>query len=37
MSKNKRPVPAGTAINIGIGKNDRSAIAGGLARLLADT
>ncbi len=28
---------AGTAINIGIGEKDRNAIAGGLARLLADT
>ena len=37
MSKNKRPVPAGTAINIGSSEKDRSAIAGGLARLLADT
>ena len=37
MSKNKRPVPAGTAINIGISEIDRSAITGGLARLLADT
>ena len=37
MSKNKRAVTAGTAINIGISETDRSAIAGGLARLLADT
>ena len=37
MSKNKRAVTAGTAINIGISEMDRSAITGGLARLLADT
>ena len=37
MSKNKRAVTAGTAINIGISEIDRSAITGGLARLLADT
>jgi starvation-inducible DNA-binding protein len=36
--KNKAPAKsAGPAINIGIGEEDRAAIAGGLARLLADT
>jgi starvation-inducible DNA-binding protein len=36
----KKPSPAGStglAINIGIGEKDRSAIAAGLSRLLADT
>ncbi len=41
MAKNKpvaRTSPAkGVAINIGISEKDRSAIAGGLSRLLADT
>ena len=36
MSKNKTP-PATAAINIGISEKDRSAIAGGLSHLLADT
>jgi starvation-inducible DNA-binding protein len=36
--KSKTPVKSsGPAINIGIGEKDRAAIAGGLARLLADT
>lgn len=33
----KKSKTAGTAIDIGIGEKDRAAIAGGLARLLADT
>ena len=37
MSKNKKAVTAGTGINLGISEQDRSAIAGGLALLLADT
>ena len=37
MSKSKKSSPAGPAINIGISEKDRGAIAGGLARLLADT
>jgi len=39
MSKksNTQATPAGTAINIGISEKDRSAIAAGLSRLLADT
>jgi len=35
--KNKAATPGGPAINIGISAKDRGAIAGGLARLLADT
>ena len=37
MAKVKKGVTTGTAINIGISEKDRGAIAGGLARLLADT
>lgn len=39
MSKKSKAqaAPAGTAINIGISERDRSAIAAGLSRLLADT
>jgi starvation-inducible DNA-binding protein len=39
MSKKSKSqaTPAGTAINIGISEKDRSAIAAGLSRLLADT
>ena len=35
--KSKSATAGGTAINIGISAKDRSAIAGGLSRLLADT
>jgi starvation-inducible DNA-binding protein len=39
MAKKSKTAPkdGGPAINIGIGAKDRSAIAGGLSRLLADT
>jgi len=37
MAKVKKGVTTGTAINIGISEKYRGAIAGGLARLLADT
>ena len=37
MSKSKKAGAARGAINIGISEGDRGAIAGGLARLLADT
>ena len=37
MSKNSKTGNAGTAINIGISEKDRTAIASGLSRLLADT
>ena len=37
MAKKSAPAVRGSSINIGIGEKDRGAIAGGLARLLADT
>ena len=37
MAKTKNLAKAGVAINIGISEKDRGAIAGGLAKLLADT
>jgi starvation-inducible DNA-binding protein len=36
-SKSSAPAAGRAAINIGIGEKDRAAIAGGLAKLLADT
>ena len=36
-AKSKGPAGTGVAINIGISEKDRGAIAGGLAKLLADT
>ena len=36
-TKNPGKTPAGVSINIGISEKDRAAIAGGLAKLLADT
>src|SRR5262245_58117984 len=36
-TKNKAAAASGVAINIGISDKDRGAIAGGLAKLLADT